>query len=108
MADRPLRRYSKGMLQRVGIAQALINNPKLLILDEPMSGLDPDGRADSGGLIANAHKEEQQCFLAHTFFLTWSIFVIEWIMINKGKLVIESPVSDLLTSYSKGFGVRDA
>lgn len=44
VADRPLRSFSKGMLQRVGLAQALLMEPKLLILDEPMSGLDPDGR----------------------------------------------------------------
>ena len=43
-ADVPLRRFSKGMTQRVGLAQALINDPDLVILDEPMSGLDPLGR----------------------------------------------------------------
>ena len=43
-ADAPLRTYSKGMLQRAGIAQALVNSPRLLVLDEPMSGLDPLGR----------------------------------------------------------------
>jgi ABC-2 type transport system ATP-binding protein len=102
-ADRPLRRYSKGMLQRVGIAQALINNPKLLILDEPMSGLDPDGRAEMGALIANSHKRG-----ATVLFITHLLPDVEHlcdrvIMINKGKLVVESPVSDLLNSYSKGF-----
>jgi ABC-2 type transport system ATP-binding protein len=47
----PLRKFSKGMLQRVGIAQALINEPDLVILDEPMSGLDPLGRRDVRALI---------------------------------------------------------
>ncbi len=44
VADKPLHTYSKGMLQRAGVAQALINDPQLIILDEPMSGLDPLGR----------------------------------------------------------------
>ena len=47
----PLRRFSKGMLQRIGIAQALINDPSLIVLDEPMSGLDPLGRAEVREII---------------------------------------------------------
>lgn len=49
--DRPLRQFSKGMLQRVGLAQALVHEPSLVILDEPMSGLDPIGRRDVRALI---------------------------------------------------------
>jgi len=50
-ADRPLRKYSKGMLQRLGLAQALLGEPDLVILDEPMSGLDPIGRRDVRDII---------------------------------------------------------
>lgn len=50
-ADRPLRKYSKGMLQRIGLAQALVNDPEFLILDEPMSGLDPLGRKEVRDLM---------------------------------------------------------
>ena len=49
--DRQLRHYSKGMLQRIGLAQALINDPELVILDEPMSGLDPIGRREVRDII---------------------------------------------------------
>jgi ABC-2 type transport system ATP-binding protein len=50
-SQRPLRKYSKGMLQRIGLAQALINDPELVFLDEPMSGLDPTGRAQIREII---------------------------------------------------------
>jgi ABC-2 type transport system ATP-binding protein len=50
-ADRPMKTYSKGMLQRMSLAQALLGEPELLILDEPMSGLDPMGRRDVRDII---------------------------------------------------------
>lgn len=53
-----LKQFSKGMLQRVGMAQALIHRPELLILDEPLSGLDPDGRRQLVSIIQNAFDEE--------------------------------------------------
>lgn len=53
-----LKQFSKGMLQRVGMAQALIHKPKLLILDEPLSGLDPDGRRQLVSIIQNTFDEE--------------------------------------------------
>jgi ABC-2 type transport system ATP-binding protein len=51
-----LRKYSKGMLQRVGIAQALINDPRLVLLDEPMTGLDPIGRVEVKEIIERLHR----------------------------------------------------
>lgn len=58
-AAEPLRKFSKGMLQRVGIAQALINDPELIILDEPMSGLDPLGRAQIREIIQRLKEENK-------------------------------------------------
>jgi ABC-2 type transport system ATP-binding protein len=55
--DLALRKYSKGMLQRLGIAQALINDPELVVLDEPMSGLDPIGRREIRDLIRDLRTE---------------------------------------------------
>jgi ABC-2 type transport system ATP-binding protein len=58
-AAEPLRKFSKGMLQRIGIAQALINDPELIILDEPMSGLDPLGRAQVREIIQRLKEEHR-------------------------------------------------
>jgi len=56
-ADRPIRRFSKGMVQRLGLAQALMGEPETIILDEPMSGLDPIGRKDVRDLILSLRAE---------------------------------------------------
>jgi ABC-2 type transport system ATP-binding protein len=62
-ADTRLRTYSKGMLQRVGIAQALVHDPAVVFLDEPMSGLDPIGRKEVRDLILRLHDEGKTVFM---------------------------------------------
>jgi ABC-2 type transport system ATP-binding protein len=62
-ADARLRTYSKGMLQRVGIAQALVHDPKVVFLDEPMSGLDPIGRKEVRDLILRLRAEGKTVFM---------------------------------------------
>ena len=62
-ADARLRTYSKGMLQRVGIAQALVHDPKVVFLDEPMSGLDPIGRKEIRDLILRLRSEGKTVFM---------------------------------------------
>src|SRR5687768_17233712 len=61
--DVQLRKFSKGMLQRVGLAQALVNDPAILFLDEPMSGLDPVGRREVRDLIAGLRQEGKTVFM---------------------------------------------
>src|SRR5690606_456143 len=61
--DARLRTYSKGMLQRVGIAQALVHDPAVVFLDEPMSGLDPIGRKEIRDLILRLHHEGKTVFM---------------------------------------------
>lgn len=63
-AREPLRKFSKGMTQRLGLAQALINDPELVILDEPMSGLDPIGRRDVRDIILELKKEGRTVFFS--------------------------------------------
>ena len=62
-ADARLRTYSKGMLQRVGIAQALVHDPRVVFLDEPMSGLDPIGRKEIRDLILRLRSEGKTVFM---------------------------------------------
>ena len=62
-ADRPLRGYSKGMVQRVGLAQALLNEPQLVFLDEPTSGLDPLGRLLVRSIIDELRADQVTVFL---------------------------------------------
>ncbi len=63
-ADLPLRKYSKGMLQRIGLAQALLGDPEVVILDEPMSGLDPLGRRDIREIIFSLKEEGKTIFFS--------------------------------------------
>jgi ABC-2 type transport system ATP-binding protein len=94
--DLQIRRYSKGMNQRVGIAQALLHDPELVILDEPMSGLDPIGRAEVRDLILDLKRRGKT-----VFFSTHIIPDVELIcdrvgLINRGRMVAEGTVSELL------------
>ena len=61
-ADRHIRTYSKGMLQRLGLAQSLINDPEILFLDEPLDGLDPIGRAEIKKIILSLKKDNKTIF----------------------------------------------
>lgn len=96
---RPIRSYSKGMQQRVGLAQALINNPDLLILDEPTSGLDPLGRMKVREIIQRLRNEGKT-----VFFSSHELGEVETVcdrvgIIDRGQLKVEGRVSDLVGKY---------
>ncbi len=100
--DRTLRRFSKGMLQRVGIAQALIADPDLVILDEPLSGLDPMGRREVRNIIVSLKEQGKT-----VFFSTHILNDIETIcdrvaMIVHGQVVRVGPLAEMLNSESMG------
>lgn len=82
-----LRKYSKGMLQRIGIAQALIHNPELLVLDEPMSGLDPVGRKEIRELILQLARDGRTIFFSSHVIPDVEMICDSVAMIRKGELV---------------------
>jgi len=95
-ADRPLRKFSKGMLQRIGLAQALINDPELLILDEPMTGLDPIGRKEVRDLIVDEHRRGKTIVFSSHILSDVELLCHRVAIIQKGKVVDEGPLSSLL------------
>ena len=100
-----IKNYSKGMLQRLGLAQALINDPDLLILDEPMSGLDPLGRKEVRDLILQL-KEQGKTILFSTHILSDVETICDRvaILIN-GKLKDCAPLENLLSPKIKSFEI---
>lgn len=99
--DLQLRRYSKGMIQRIGIAQALLNNPELVILDEPMSGLDPIGRKEVRDIILRLKDEGRT-----VFFSTHILPDVEQIcdrvgILVRGGLRSVGKIDELLGTYIK-------
>jgi ABC-2 type transport system ATP-binding protein len=96
---RPIRTYSKGMQQRAGLAQALINNPDLLILDEPTSGLDPIGRMKVREIIQRLKNEGKT-----VFFSSHELGEVETVcdrvaILADGELKAEGGVNELVRSY---------
>lgn len=93
---RPLRTYSKGMVQRAGLALALIHNPEVVILDEPMSGLDPIGRKMVGDIILELKGEGKTVFFSSHILSDVERFCDKVGIIVGGKLRLIAPVSDLV------------
>ncbi|MBE0542852.1 MAG: ABC transporter ATP-binding protein [Verrucomicrobia bacterium] len=97
---RQIKTYSKGMQQRVGLAQALINNPDLLILDEPTSGLDPLGRMKVREIIQRLKHEGKT-----VFFSSHELGEVETVcdrvaIVREGELMVQGRVSDLVQQHN--------
>jgi ABC-2 type transport system ATP-binding protein len=91
-----LRKFSKGMLQRVGLAQSLINEPKIVFLDEPMSGLDPIGRREIRELIAGLPAAGTSVFMSTHILSDAEALCDEVAILNRGKLAASGTLHDLL------------
>lgn len=104
--DRRLRSYSKGMMQRVGIAQAILGKPKLLILDEPMSGLDPMGRRDVREAIQQLNRDGVTIFYSSHLLSDVESISHKVAMIVDGKIVREGTVDEITESCGVEYHVR--
>jgi ABC-2 type transport system ATP-binding protein len=93
---RQLRKFSKGMLQRVGLAQALIHDPELVVLDEPMSGLDPVGRKQVRDLILSLRDQGKTVFFSTHIIPDVEMICDRVAIVVKGKLLAEGRVDELV------------
>ena len=97
-ADARLRTYSKGMLQRVGIAQALVHDPAVVFLDEPMSGLDPIGRKEIRDLILRLHAEGKTVFMNTHILSDVELICDRVAIIVSGAIRYEGRIQDFLAA----------
>jgi ABC-2 type transport system ATP-binding protein len=96
-ADLQLRKYSRGMLQRIGLAQALLNDPALVILDEPMGGLDPIGRKEFRDIIVNLKKEGKTVFLSSHILQDIEMICDRVAIILAGEIINQGYLGDLIS-----------
>ena len=101
-----LRKYSRGMLQRIGIAQALINDPEVLILDEPLSGLDPHGRKDVLDIIIEQKNKGNTIFFSSHILADAESLCDKIGIINEGVLIAEGDIDTVLDRESASAGVE--
>ena len=105
---KPLRQYSKGMLQRIGMAQALINDPEIVFLDEPMSGLDPMGRYQIREIILSLKEQGKTIFFNSHVLSDVEQICDRVAILAEGELVCVGSLNELLgtadTYYVKGKG----
>jgi ABC-2 type transport system ATP-binding protein len=103
--DRQLRSYSKGMLQRVGIAQALIHRPEFIILDEPQTGLDPDGRFEVREIIRETAGEGTAVFFSSHLLPDAEQLCQDLVIYKQGEMIYNGSTQGLLGQAEKGFRV---
>jgi len=102
---RPVRTYSKGMLQRLGLAQAIINEPALVILDEPMSGLDPIGRRDVRALILELRDAGRTILFSSHILSDAELLCSRVAILSRGRLVAAGTTSDLTSAHTRGWEI---
>src|SRR4051812_1942682 len=100
-----LRKFSKGMIQRVGIAQALVNDPEVVFLDEPMSGLDPLGRRDVRRLILELRDQGRTVFFSSHILADAEALCRRVAVVAGGRLAALGALADILAFEGHGWGL---
>jgi ABC-2 type transport system ATP-binding protein len=103
---RPTSSLSKGQGQRVGLAAAIVSAPDLLILDEPMSGLDPIGRSEVRALIAEEHARGRTILFSTHVLSDAEELCTHVCMIDRGAVVVDGPLGALLADAGGRYGAR--
>ncbi|MBX9766599.1 MAG: ABC transporter ATP-binding protein [Bdellovibrionales bacterium] len=106
--NRPLRNYSKGMLQRVGIAQALIHKPEFVIFDEPMSGLDPDGRYTVNNIIKETAARGTTVFFSSHLLHDAEQICQNLVVMKDGLVIYQGGMEALLSRLQTGYRISYA
>lgn len=101
-----LRKFSKGMLQRVGLAQALVNNPEIVFLDEPMSGLDPIGRREVRDLIAALRQEGKTVFMCSHILSDIEVLCDRVAILKGGRLAHVGSLDELRQQMGEGGAIE--
>jgi len=96
-ANIQLRKFSRGMLQRVGLAQALLNDPSLLLLDEPLGGLDPLGRKEIRDVIIQLREEGKTVFLSSHILQDIEMICDRVAILVEGQILNQGPLQDLIS-----------
>jgi ABC-2 type transport system ATP-binding protein len=100
-----LRKFSKGMIQRVGLAQAIVNDPEVVFLDEPMSGLDPLGRREVRQLILRLRDEGRTVFFSSHILADAEALCSRIAIVAKGRLMATGALADILTVRMLGWEI---
>ena len=101
--------YSQGMKQRLGIAVSLVNNPDLVILDEPLNGLDPQGMADIRNLIIHLSKDlGKTIFISSHLLSEMELVADSLLIIDKGKKIVEGKMNEMLNPATTNVEVETA
>lgn len=104
-AGLPLKGYSKGMLQRIGLAQALLNDPSIIFLDEPQSGLDPFGRKEVRDIILQLKEAGKTVFFSSHILSDAEMICDRVGILYKGELIDAGPLSKMLSARVKWYEI---